>query len=151
MAAASAHHRINHRGIRTLELCNRFLKRPSLLKNSPACESEPFKRLWPTHFARKSSSNLSIETYFGLDVATDAHFSTGWPIMGTTLPVFPRGSVRGWFRIMRLFLGYRNQFALGDKNRWTRNVAPLIRHHGHYVVSREAEDDWFYLFRIPGS
>jgi hypothetical protein len=31
-------------------------------------------------------------------------------------------------------------------NRGTRNAAPLIRRHYHYIVSREPQYDRFYLF-----
>jgi hypothetical protein len=63
------------------------------LKKSLACGAEPIERLSLPHFVQKSSSNLSIESDLGLDLATGPLFSKRRPKPGTTSPVFPLGSV----------------------------------------------------------
>jgi hypothetical protein len=54
-----------------------------VLKKSPVYGSETIERLEPSYFARKSYSNLGIETCLDLDVAANARFSTGRVVFAT--------------------------------------------------------------------
>jgi hypothetical protein len=98
--------------------------------------------------------------------------STGWTILGTTLPDFLPDSARPQFQTTRIIPDYRNHsskvlgMALPDSRMrvWkTRpgdhtpqlnlNIiddsatrTPLIRRHRHHVVGREPQDDRIYLF-----
>jgi hypothetical protein len=69
-------------------------------------------------------------------------------VMGTTPRVFPLDGVRARFQIMRLFPRYRAHF-FGEPG--FTLPPPLIRRHGHYVVSREPQDDRRYLFTPSAS
>ena len=101
-------------------------KRPSLLKNSSAAAAATFRDQDMFHFNAKSWSNLGTKTRIRPVLTVGPHFSTGWPITGTTLDGFPLDSVRRWVQIMRIFPGYLNHFsgAPGDTLPRSPNLPP---------------------------
>ena len=76
-------------------------------------------------------------------------FSTGWPITGTTLPVFPLDSVRTRFQIMGKIPGYRNHFFRERRIAYSRPSCSCGRRDGRRYAESKPTNHRRHHDRIP--